>query len=125
MMTAFGTWTQNFNCCYGRLGSYSCMPDKPQSGMGHAIPTNSTLFEQNIKDSDVITEQLQWNPVDCVKLAVNEILKRKPDLCFWSQPWLQFFHKRNLFGNNECCCRSRIGNSAIGFRFWILIECGF
>lgn len=58
-------------------------PDKPQSGMGHAITTNSTLFLDKIsKESDAIQEySCSGTPVDCVKLAVNEILKRKPDLC--------------------------------------------
>jgi 5'-nucleotidase len=58
-------------------------PDKPQSGMGHAITTNSTLYLNKIsKDTEVITEySCSGTPVDCVKLAVNEILKRKPDLC--------------------------------------------
>ncbi|MFT7335096.1 MAG: 5'-nucleotidase [Porticoccaceae bacterium] len=58
-------------------------PDKPQSGMGHAITTNSTLYLNKIsKDIDLITEySCSGTPVDCVKLAVNEILKKKPDLC--------------------------------------------
>ncbi|WP_016988226.1 5'/3'-nucleotidase SurE [Flavobacterium sp. ACAM 123] len=58
-------------------------PDKPQSGMGHAITTNSTLYLNKIsKENDVIQEySCSGTPVDCVKLAVNEILKRKPDLC--------------------------------------------
>ncbi|MEZ7500007.1 5'/3'-nucleotidase SurE [Flavobacterium sp. Arc3] len=58
-------------------------PDKPQSGMGHAITTNSTLFLDKIsKENDAIQEySCSGTPVDCVKLAVNEILKRKPDLC--------------------------------------------
>jgi 5'-nucleotidase len=58
-------------------------PDKPQSGMGHAITTNSTLYLNKIsKESDAIKEySCSGTPVDCVKLAVNEILKRKPDLC--------------------------------------------
>jgi 5'-nucleotidase len=58
-------------------------PDKPQSGMGHAITTNNTLYLNKIsKEKDVITEySCSGTPVDCVKLAVNEILKRKPDLC--------------------------------------------
>jgi 5'-nucleotidase len=58
-------------------------PDKPQSGMGHAITTNSTLYLNKIsKENDVIEEySCSGTPVDCVKLAVNEILKRKPDLC--------------------------------------------
>ena len=58
-------------------------PDKPQSAMGHAITINSTLYLNKIsKDTDTIKEySCSGTPVDCVKLAVNEILKRKPDLC--------------------------------------------
>jgi 5'-nucleotidase len=58
-------------------------PDKPQSAMGHAITINSTLYLNKLsKDGDSITEySCSGTPVDCVKLAVNEILKRKPDLC--------------------------------------------
>ena len=58
-------------------------PDKPQSAMGHAITVNNTLFIDKIsKDNDAIGEySCSGTPVDCVKLAVNEILKRKPDLC--------------------------------------------
>jgi 5'-nucleotidase len=58
-------------------------PDTPQSAMGHAITLNDTLYLNKIsKDNAVITEySCSGTPVDCVKLAVNEILKRKPDLC--------------------------------------------
>ena len=58
-------------------------PDKPQSAMGHAITLNSTLFIKKIsKENAAITEySCSGTPVDCVKLAVNEILHRKPDLC--------------------------------------------
>lgn len=58
-------------------------PDKPQSAMGHAITLNSTLFINKVsKGNDTITEySCSGTPVDCVKLAVNEILHRKPDLC--------------------------------------------
>lgn len=58
-------------------------PDKPQSAMGHAITINSTLYLNKIsKEGANITEySCSGTPVDCVKLAVNEILKRKPDLC--------------------------------------------
>lgn len=58
-------------------------PDKPQSAMGHAITINNTLYLNKIsKENDSITEySCSGTPVDCVKLAVNEILKRKPDLC--------------------------------------------
>lgn len=58
-------------------------PDQPQSGMGHAITTNNTLYLNKIsKENDSILEySCSGTPVDCVKLAVNEILKKKPDLC--------------------------------------------
>ncbi len=58
-------------------------PDKPQSAMGHAITINSTLFLNKVSaENATITEYTcSGTPVDCVKLAVNEILKRKPDLC--------------------------------------------
>lgn len=58
-------------------------PDSPQSGMGHAITINSTLFCDKIKiDDGPQTEyQSSGTPADCVKLAVSEILKCKPDLC--------------------------------------------
>ncbi|MGY0391713.1 5'/3'-nucleotidase SurE [Bizionia sp. KMM 8389] len=58
-------------------------PDSPQSAMGHAITLNSTLhLEQvTIDDSGRTEYSCSGTPVDCVKLAVNEILDRKPDLC--------------------------------------------
>ena len=58
-------------------------PDSPQSAMGHAITINSTLHLEKISDNDAtVTEySCSGTPVDCVKLAVNEILKQKPDLC--------------------------------------------
>ena len=58
-------------------------PDSPQSAMGHAITINNTLkLEQVHLDTDLEQEfSCSGTPVDCVKIAVNEILKRKPDLC--------------------------------------------
>ena len=56
-------------------------PDKPQSGVGHAITLNSTLRINNIKVHENFTGySCSGTPVDCVKLAINEITKRKPDL---------------------------------------------
>jgi 5'-nucleotidase len=56
-------------------------PDKPQSGMGHAITINSTL---RIQKTNYHKAQMEYScsgtPVDCVKMAVNHILKRQPDL---------------------------------------------
>jgi 5'-nucleotidase len=58
-------------------------PDKPQSAMGHAITLNSTLFINKVSSENAIVTEYSCSgtPVDCVKLAVNEILHRKPDLC--------------------------------------------
>jgi 5'-nucleotidase len=58
-------------------------PDSPQSATGHAITINNTLYLNKISaENAVITEySCSGTPVDCVKLAVNEILKKKPDLC--------------------------------------------
>lgn len=58
-------------------------PDSPQSATGHSITINDTLYINKIsKDGDAIQEySCSGTPVDCVKLGVNEVLKRKPDLC--------------------------------------------
>ncbi len=58
-------------------------PDSPQSGMGHAITLDSTLHIEslNLNDGPQIEYSCSGTPADCVKLAVNEILNRKPDLC--------------------------------------------
>ncbi|MHB8260532.1 MAG: 5'/3'-nucleotidase SurE [Bacteroidia bacterium] len=56
-------------------------PDKPQSGMGHAITINATLRAHKTKLHHVDYEYAcSGTPVDCVKLALNKILPRKPDL---------------------------------------------
>lgn len=59
-------------------------PDSPQSGMGHAITVNETLYcDRVVVDEDAAHREYSCSgtPADCVKLAVNEILKRKPDIC--------------------------------------------
>ena len=63
---------------------YVVAPDAPQSAMGHAITINDTLYCNAItvvKGEPQIEYSCSGTPVDCVKIAVNEILKRKPDLC--------------------------------------------
>lgn len=61
---------------------YVVAPDSPQSGMGHAVTINSTLFCDEIEVNEGIKEySCSGTPVDCVKLAVSQILPRKPDLC--------------------------------------------
>ncbi|MCF6279923.1 MAG: 5'/3'-nucleotidase SurE [Flavobacteriaceae bacterium] len=58
-------------------------PDSPQSGMGHAITIDSTLTCNKIKvgNGNQIEYKCSGTPADCVKLAVSEILDRRPDLC--------------------------------------------
>lgn len=59
-------------------------PDSPQSGMGHAITVNNTLYVDKISTSqteDIEVYSSSGTPVDCVKLAISKILDRKPDLC--------------------------------------------
>jgi 5'-nucleotidase len=56
-------------------------PDKPQSGSGHAITINSTLRINKVNIENVSEAySCSGTPVDCVKMAVNHIMKRKPDL---------------------------------------------
>lgn len=57
-------------------------PDKPQSGMGHAITIGQPLRLHKLHTIDnVETWSCTGTPVDCVKLAVDKVLHRKPDLC--------------------------------------------
>lgn len=58
-------------------------PDSPQSAMGHAITINNTLYINKISKENAAVEEYSCSgtPVDCVKIAVNEILIQKPDLC--------------------------------------------
>lgn len=58
-------------------------PDGPQSGMGHAVTIDDTIYCNEIKVDDGPQREYKstGTPADCVKLAVSEILDRKPDLC--------------------------------------------
>ena len=57
-------------------------PDKPQSGMGHAITIGNPLRLQKMHlFDDVEAYSCSGTPVDCVKLAVDKVLHRKPDIC--------------------------------------------
>jgi 5'-nucleotidase len=58
-------------------------PISPQSGMSHAITIEKTIrCDKVIIDNGPQKEYAcDGTPVDCVKLAVNKILDRKPDLC--------------------------------------------
>jgi 5'-nucleotidase len=57
-------------------------PDKPQSGMGHAITIGHHLRLQKVDFMDgVEAYTCSGTPVDCVKLAVDKVLHRKPTIC--------------------------------------------
>jgi 5'-nucleotidase len=57
-------------------------PDKPQSGMGHAITIGLPLRLHPVTlFNGVEAWQCSGTPVDCVKLAVDKVLHRKPDIC--------------------------------------------
>lgn len=57
-------------------------PDKPQSGMGHAITIGQPLRLQKVNTfGDIEAYSCTGTPVDCVKLAVDKVLHHKPDLC--------------------------------------------
>ena len=58
-------------------------PDSPQSGMGHAITLENVLRIERVYQfgKDVLSYQCSGTPVDCVKIGIDKILKRKPDLC--------------------------------------------
>jgi 5'-nucleotidase len=57
-------------------------PDKPQSGMGHAITIGVPLRLHRVHYfGDIEAYQCTGTPVDCVKLAVDKVLHQKPDIC--------------------------------------------
>lgn len=60
-------------------------PDSPQSGMGHAITIDSTLYLKKMKEDFEHGAPEEYScsgtPADCVKLALQELLDRKPDIC--------------------------------------------
>jgi 5'-nucleotidase len=56
-------------------------PDKPQSGMGHAITIHDPIrmFKSDLYPG-VQAYSCTGTPVDCVKLGIYELLGQKPDL---------------------------------------------
>lgn len=58
-------------------------PDSPQSGMGHAITVNDTLYVRKEKVDNGPQQEYSTSgtPADCIKLAKHEVLDRTPDLC--------------------------------------------
>lgn len=56
-------------------------PDRQQSAVGHAITVSDPLRSRKFKINDKLSGQaVNGTPADCVKLAHNNLLDRKPDL---------------------------------------------
>lgn len=62
---------------------YVVAPDKPQSGMGHAVTINSPIYAEEVRIGSGAKKEWSCSgtPADCVKLAKSKLLPRKPDLC--------------------------------------------
>ncbi|MDR1162136.1 MAG: 5'/3'-nucleotidase SurE [Tannerellaceae bacterium] len=73
---------KELTACLRDLGDIAvCAPDGPRSGMSSAltslIPITCTLLKE---EPGLRIYSCTGTPVDCVKLAVNDVLGRKPDL---------------------------------------------
>ena len=55
-------------------------PDKPQSGMGHAITINAMIRIKEFDMDGITAYCCSGTPVDCVKVATTKIAEGKPDL---------------------------------------------
>lgn len=56
-------------------------PDGPRSGQSNAITVSSPLRYTKIEETEgLVRYKCNGTPTDCVKLALNDILDRKPDL---------------------------------------------
>jgi len=56
-------------------------PDSPQSGMGHAVTISKPLrLDKTNFYGNTPAYQCSGTPADCVKIAVDKVLHRKPDL---------------------------------------------
>jgi 5'-nucleotidase len=56
-------------------------PERSQSGMSHSVSLNTPLYLNKYESKHVYTSYIcSGTPVDCVKIALHELLGRKPDL---------------------------------------------
>lgn len=64
------------------LGEVVCVcPELPQSGMSMALTVNNSLRVKQLEDyHGAKMYQVNGTPVDCVKIAVDNLLNRKPDI---------------------------------------------
>lgn len=68
--------------CLQHIGDVVCVcPQLPQSGMSMALTVNSPLKIKRLEDfHGAMMYQVDGTPVDCVKIAVDNILENKPDI---------------------------------------------
>lgn len=100
-------------------------PDKPQSGMGHAITIGDPLRIEKVSlFGDIEAYQCSGTPVDCVKLAKDKILHRNPDLCVsgvnhGSNSSINVIYSGTMSAAVEACIESipAIGFSLLDYTF--------
>ncbi len=62
---------------------YAVVPAEPHSGMSHAITVSRPVrvnYRRDLSEGDYHCYTVTGTPVDCVKLAINRLLPRRPDL---------------------------------------------
>lgn len=64
------------------IGDVVCVcPENPQSGMSMALTVNNPLKVKKLEDYHGATMyKVNGTPVDCIKIAVDNLLPRKPDI---------------------------------------------
>ena len=64
------------------LGEVVCVcPELPQSGMSMAITVNNPLTVKRLEDyHGARMYKVNGTPVDCIKMAIDNLLERKPDI---------------------------------------------
>ncbi len=100
-------------------------PDKPQSGMGHAITIGDPLRIEKVHLFESIDAyQCSGTPVDCVKLAKDKILNKNPDLCVsginhGSNSSINVIYSGTMSAAVEACIESipAIGFSLLDYSF--------
>lgn len=100
-------------------------PDKPQSGMGHAITIGDPLRIEKVHlFGQIEAYQCSGTPVDCVKLAKDKILYRNPDLCVsginhGSNSSINVIYSGTMSAAVEACIESipAIGFSLLDYSF--------
>lgn len=55
-------------------------PMKQQSGVGHSLTVYEPLRAQDIRDGDFCGIGVHGTPTDCVKLALQQLVDKKPDI---------------------------------------------